>query len=138
MDRTTTLQRISGMRTSKIVISVAGVLLLLIGGLIVNFIMVHASTSTSSPSKSTHANQPIAATYPQLRQLSVKSGTQKLPLRLAIAPQSNAALPTQKPTGAHTSTATATQVATTPAQTGSGSSSSDRYYPIGTPVNTMI
>jgi hypothetical protein len=132
------------MRTSKIILSVAGVLLLLIGGLIVNFIMVHASTNTSSRSKSTHANLAIptkSAVYPQVRQLSAKSGPQKLPLRPIIAPQPGAAVvPTPKPTVAvaHTATATPTQVATTPAQSGSGSASgSDRYYPIGTPADTM-
>jgi hypothetical protein len=122
--------RMNRMHKSKVVLSIAGVLLLVLGALIVNFVRVHASTTSpmSRLADTSHPTPTTSTTYLQRRQFHTEAARQSAILRPAIAPNPVA-------------TALPTQPAAAPVQSGSGpiqaSPGSDRYYPIGTPADTM-
>lgn len=131
------------MNKSKVVLSIAGILLLLIGALIFNFVRVHASTPTPPTSTLANTNHPTPTTRtnsPRQRHLQTERARPRAILKPAIAPQSNVT-PASKPTGAQAPTAIPTQPAAAPVQSGSGpvqaSSGSDRFYSVGTPADTM-
>ncbi len=120
------------MKKSKVAISIAGVLLLLIGVLLFNFVRVHAS-SNGNLANTSHPTGKISSLQRQLQTESARQRTISMPV---IAPKPTVAV-ASKPV----STAVPTQPAAAPVQSGSGaiqaSSGSDRYYPVGTSVDTM-
>ncbi len=131
------------MNRSKVIISIAGVLLLLIGALIFNFVRVHASTTTSPGSivaNTSHPAPTMSTTYPQRRQFQTEAAKQQATQKSTVVPKTKGA-PAAKSVVVLVPTAVPTQSAAAPVQTGSGpiqaSSGSDRYYPVGTPATTM-
>lgn len=133
-------KRDSGMKKPKIVLSIASVLLLSIGALIFGLAMVHASTRTAIKT-STDASYPTPtkhAIYPRLPQRNTATTKRRaIQMKPIIAAQPTVA-PAAKSAAASALNPTAVPVATQPAAIPvQYSASSDRYYPVGTPADTM-
>jgi hypothetical protein len=132
------------MHRSKVALSIAGVLLLVIGALLFNFVRVRASTAIPSASKLAHISHPTPMTsmaHPQQRQFQTEAARQQTALKPVVTSKPTIA-PAAKPSVALVPTAVPTQpAAATPVQSGAGpiqtNSGSDRYYPVGTSADTM-